>query len=276
MRDSIITTQFQKFDSILINDENIKDFSVVIKKYFKNPKHIVINFSICETPSDSFLETLNFFALILKSSSYSLQVFSLSKKLLTKLAGHKFRNILVILDLANYISLLDKIEREIRVKSLLKSYVDETLIHFFNQLELIVKRSELTIEKTPTTFLNPINYFQTFELENGFFSFVIGGDELFFNSLIEKFNLKELAPIFSKITETISPELLEKVKLHNFLAHPYSNFPTEKLHHNGKDYPYFLNSNVMRIPLSCDLGDFYLEVWFPLQFASVVLKFLNP
>lgn len=276
MSENLTTIEFAKFDSIIIHHEEINEVKTLFSKYFKSPKHIIVNLSLHPSPSDDFLELINFFALILKSNSYTLQIFSLSKSLLSKLSNHKFRNIKVIPDLAEYISFLDKIEKEIRVSTLLKSYVDETMKHFFTKTGLIIKRGELEIKKAPSSFLNQINYFQTFELEKGFFSFVIGSSEEFFDSLIKSFQINELAPIFSEITKNINSELVKGVKIYSFLAHPYSEFPTEKLNHNGSEYHYFANSNIMRIPLSCELGEFFLEIWFPVEFAQNVLKFLNP
>lgn len=267
---------FEKFDAITFQSDDLDLLAEVLRNYLSNPKHLVINFDLFSSPSDETMDYLNFLSTILKSENYSVQIFSPSPEMDNQLESHRCRNLPVIDDLSFYISRLDVIEKELRIKSLLKSYVDETMKQIFSKSGIIIKRGELAIEDGGNSFKNNMNYFQTFQLEDAFFSFVIGSTEEFFESFINTLGETALSPIFSEIVSRIPSELLEDIKIHDYLTHPYDSFPTEKVEIQNKEYHHFKNCSVMVIPLECDLGDFRLEVWIPKQFAQVVFKFLNP
>ncbi|EQC45961.1 hypothetical protein [Bacteriovorax sp. DB6_IX] len=265
-----------KFDSITMLRENHDELREITQKYLDNPKHLIINLAMSDNPTDEFLDQINFLSTLLKSENYSLQVFATPDNIQGKLKTHRLRNLPEMQDLSHYISSLNAIERELRIESLLKSYVDNTMKHVFSKSGLIIKRGELTIENDPENFLNQMNYFQTFELEDAFFSFVIGGSEEFFTPFLEAMKETELAPVLNSISSRVPDSLLKSVKIHDYLTHPYDSFPTEKISILGKEYSYFKNCAVMKVPLECDLGEFNLEVWIPKDFTAQVYGFLNP
>lgn len=265
-----------KFDSITMFRENHDELRELTQKYLDAPKHLVINLAMSENPTDEFLDQINFLSTLLKSDNYSLQVFSAPEDIQGKLKSHRLRNLPEMQDLAHYINSLNAIERELRIESLLKSYVDNTMKHVFAKSGMIIRRGELTIENDPGSFLNEMNYFQTFELEDSFFSFVIGSSQEFFNVFLESLKESELAPILNSIASKVPESLLESVKIHDYLTHPYDSFPTEKIKVLDKEYSYFDNCAVMKVPLECDLGVFNLEVWIPKDFTAQVYGFLNP
>ncbi|EQC46917.1 hypothetical protein [Bacteriovorax sp. Seq25_V] len=276
MNDALLKITNKKFDAITLFRENHTDITKALSGYLESPKHILLNLAPLDSPTDELLDLINFVSTILKSSSYSLQVFDADQKVLNKLSDHRYRNILPATDMIKYITLLDNIERELRVESLLKCYVDETMKYFFSKKGIILKRGELSLDDSPQTFLNQMNYFQTFELSNSFFSFVIGGAESFFEDFIQEMGEKELSPIFSAITGNIPSKYFEDVKLHDYLAHPYNKFPSEKIEVAGSAHHHFQNCVVMKIPLEFNSKTFYLEVWIPKVFSKEVFNFLNP
>jgi len=265
-----------KFDSITMLRENHDELRELTQKYLDTPKHLVINLAMSENPTDEFLDQINFLSTLLKSDNYSLQLFSAPDTVANQLKSHRLRNLPEMQDLAHYINSLNAIERELRIESLLKSYVDNTMKHVFSKSSLIIRRGELTIENDPEGFMNDMNYFQTFQLDDAFFSFVIGGSQEFFTQFLDNLGESELSPILNSIASRVSDSLLEGVKVHDYLTHPYDSFPTEKIQVLGKEYSYFNNCAVMKIPLECDLGVFNLEVWIPKDFTARVYGFLNP
>lgn len=267
---------FDLFDSITIYNEDLDNFRQTIVSYLETPRHLVINLAFHNEPSDDFLDIVNFLSTILKTTSHSLQVFAISDKIQAKLKTHRYRNILTLDFLSQYINFLSDIEREIRVESLLKSYVDECMKHLYFSSFILIKRGELSIETSVKKFFNEMNYFQIFKLENCYFSFVIGGDESFFSTLLEKMKLSELSPVLNNIVNNIPKKFFEKLDVQNYLAHPYTEFPREKVEVLGQKYDYFSNCSVMRIPLECEFGTFYIEVWIPNSFSKQVYRFLNP
>jgi hypothetical protein len=265
-----------KFDSITMFRENHDELRELTQRYLDTPKHLVINLAMAENPTDEFLDQINFLSTLLKSENYSLQVFASPDDIQGKLKSHRLRNLPEMQDLAHYINSLNAIERELRIESLLKSYVDNTMKHVFAKSGMIIRRGELTIENDPDSFLNEMNYFQTFEMEDAFFSFVIGSSQDFFNTFLESLSESELAPILNSIASKVPDSLLSSVKIHDYLTHPYDSFPTEKITIQGNEYSYFNNCAVMKVPLECDLGVFNLEVWIPKDFTAQVYGFLNP
>lgn len=264
------------FDSITMIRENHDELREIVEKYLEKPKHLVFNLDMAEDPTEEFLDQINFLSTLLKSDNYSLQIFSCPDSVAGKLKSHRLRNLPEIQDLSHFISSLNAIERELRVESLLKSYIDNTMKHVFSKSGLIVRRGELTIESDPENFLNEMNFFQTFQLNDSFFSFVIGSSEEFFSEFLDALKENELTPILNHIASQIPETLLTGVEIHDYLTHPYDKFPTEKMSIAGKEYSYFDNCAVMKVPLECDLGIFNLEVWIPKDFTAQVYSFLNP
>ena len=267
---------FEKFDSLIVKNDDFEEIANFVSQYLYEPRHLIFNFDYCQELSDENLDLLNFLATMLKSESYDLKLFNPSSNIINKLGTHRFRNLKQMSDLGEFLKGLATIEREYRVSSLLKSYIDNTLAVAFSKSKLVISRGELSLEDSPTSFINEMNYFQTFELEDAFFSFVIGGREDFFKEFIDRLGEKELAPILNTITDKISDELKASLKIHYYLSHPYKEFPTEVIKIENKTYNYFKNCGVMRIPMNCELGDFYVEVWIPKAFATIVHNFLNP
>ncbi len=276
MNDALLKISHSKFDSLTFFRENHTDITKALSIYLQDPKHLLLNLAPLESPTEELLDLINFVSTILKSSSYSLQIFDAPSSVLSKLQNHRYRNILPASDMIKYISLLDSIERELRVESLLKCYVDETMKYFFTKKGIILKRGELTLEDSPSNFLNQMNYFQTFELESSFFSFVIGGSEAFFEEFVSEMGETELAPIFSTIVKNIPEKYFEAVKVHDYMAHPYADFPTEKITLKDQSHHHFKNCVVMKIPLEFNGKYFCLEVWIPKIFSKDVFNFLNP
>jgi hypothetical protein len=266
----------EKFDSVSIISEDINELNEMIISYLANPKHVVFNMDLTDEASEQYLDHLNFLSTMLKSNNYSMQIFSPAEALQSTLNSHRYRNLPQIQDLSAYVHGLDVIERELRTRSLLKSYVDETMKIAFARSKMVIRRGKLSIEDGGESFTCEVNYFQAFELKNGFFSFVIGAEEKFFMDFLKHLNEKELAPIFNEIINTIPSDLLDNVIVHDYLTHPYKEFPSEKIKVDGIDHPYFYNCVVMKVPLTCEIGTLNLEVWIPKKFSKHVYKFLNP
>lgn len=268
--------EFERFDSIIIEEDDTQIISQFVTNYLDNPKHLIFNFDFCSSISDESLDLLNFLATLLKSKSFDFKLFSLDANVSKKLGTHRFRNLKEIGDLGEYLKGLETIEREYRAKSLLKSYIDNAMTIAFSKSNLVISRGELSLSDAPESFLNEMNYFQTFQLNDAFFSFVIGGDEQFFSNFIERLGEKELAPIFNTIMNKIPEDYKDGLNIHDYLSHPYKEFPKEKITINDQEYNYFKDCGVMRIPMSSEVGEFYLEVWIPKKFASIVYAYLNP
>ncbi len=267
---------FHKLDSIILKSNDPSHLKETILNYLKTPKHLIFNFDLLSEPSDEVLDLINFLSTLLQAKSYDLKLFGVSDNVASKFDSHQFRNLKVTDDLNDFITKLDAIERELRLSSILKSYLDNCMTVIFERSNFILKRGELTLEDSPKSFLNPVNYFQTFELEDAFFTFVIGAEEAVFNELLLAMNEKQLSTTFNDIINLIPKELKSDLKIHDYLSHPYSEFPSETITIQGSPYNYFENCGVMRIPVECLGGTFFIEVWVPKKFSVRVYSFLNP
>ena len=268
--------KFSKMDSIIIESDTEALLKETILKYLKSPRHLMINFDLHPTPTDDTLENLNFLATMLKTKSYDVQLFGLDHSVALKLDEHKFRNLKVCDDLNDFLEKLDGIERELRLTSILKSYLDNTMTVIFEKSGIILKRGELSLEDAPKNFINKVNYFQIFEMEDAFFSFVIAGDEYVFSRILEETGERELAHVLNRIVDLIPDEFKSSLKVHDYLTHPYSEFPTEEIKIQNNKHRYFKECGVMRIPIKSDMGEFHLEIWVPKVFSTKVFSYLNP